>query len=304
MYADRELHSHLKKKDLAIEVFGTSWITTLFSRCVPFALVFELWEIFLFERDTYFLFYFAVALLVFHRDKLLKLKSFEKMIAFCQQIKLSSLSALADVYRLAIETRQQTPASFQLLIKRLEIFKHNDIVSNEDLESLEAANLGAVMPMFAAEVVLGGQEALGSDENNDKHSNLLILKENEQQVYLHCCQAESDVVEECYDPLFRLNTLKFMTSVDSTVAYHVELCLLDCRLVKKPRLDEVRKLIKIRKKRDIECVEVDKIERIATNPKLEYKHIVIVTTSGEPSEEIHLTKVIAALSARSFVSVL
>ena len=117
--------------------------------------------------------------------------------------------------------------------------------------------------MFAAEVVLGPQEALGSEENNEKHRNLLVVRDTEQQVYLHRYPEESIAVEESYDPLFRLNTLKFMTSGDSAVAYHVELCLLDCRLVKKPKLDEVRKLIKMRKKRDIECVEVDKVEKIA-----------------------------------------
>ena len=66
-YIDRELHSHLKRR-ISIEMYAASWVTTLFSRVVEFTLLFELWEIFLFERDKYFTFYFAVALIKSNRN--------------------------------------------------------------------------------------------------------------------------------------------------------------------------------------------------------------------------------------------
>jgi len=63
-YHDKELYNYLKHHKLVLEMFATNWFLTLFTRVVSdLALLYELWEIFLFERDKYFIFYFAVALL-------------------------------------------------------------------------------------------------------------------------------------------------------------------------------------------------------------------------------------------------
>lgn len=70
-YADREVHCHLRRKKVLIESYAASWATTMFSRVVDFALLFELWEVFLFERDSYLIFYFSVALIQFLREKIL-----------------------------------------------------------------------------------------------------------------------------------------------------------------------------------------------------------------------------------------
>ena len=63
MYVDRELHTHLKKKGVIVEMFASSWVMTLFSRIADLHLIYEVWQIFLFERDQFFIFYFAVALI-------------------------------------------------------------------------------------------------------------------------------------------------------------------------------------------------------------------------------------------------
>jgi hypothetical protein len=52
-------------------MFATSWMITLFTRAVSFFLVYELWEMFLFERDKYLIYYLAVALLTVNRDEIL-----------------------------------------------------------------------------------------------------------------------------------------------------------------------------------------------------------------------------------------
>ena len=61
-------------------MFATSWLLTLFTRIIEFALVYELWEIFLFERDKYFVFFFSAALLKQNRDKILACKQFETLL--------------------------------------------------------------------------------------------------------------------------------------------------------------------------------------------------------------------------------
>ena len=45
-------------------MFATNWFLTLFTRIVgDLALLYELWEIFLFERDKYFIFFFGIGIL-------------------------------------------------------------------------------------------------------------------------------------------------------------------------------------------------------------------------------------------------
>lgn len=45
-------------------------------------LIYELWEVFLYERDRYFIFYAAVALLIIHRIQILSLDKFEKLLKY------------------------------------------------------------------------------------------------------------------------------------------------------------------------------------------------------------------------------
>lgn len=51
-YHDKELCNHLKHHKLVMEMYATNWFLTLFTRAVgDLALLYEIWEIFLFERD-------------------------------------------------------------------------------------------------------------------------------------------------------------------------------------------------------------------------------------------------------------
>lgn len=63
-YTDMELLSHLRKNMIQIEMYAPQWITTLYTRLVDLSLLYELWEIFLFERDKYFIFYFCVGIMI------------------------------------------------------------------------------------------------------------------------------------------------------------------------------------------------------------------------------------------------
>ena len=63
-YDDKELDNHFRKHKIEIEMFATNWLLTLFTRVIEFGMIYELWEIFLLERDKYFLFYFAVGFII------------------------------------------------------------------------------------------------------------------------------------------------------------------------------------------------------------------------------------------------
>lgn len=57
---------------------------TLYTRIVDFSLLYEVWEIFLFERDKYMIFYFAVAVMIVHREQILQLNTIEQLLHYLQ----------------------------------------------------------------------------------------------------------------------------------------------------------------------------------------------------------------------------
>jgi len=57
----------LKHYKIVFEMYATSWLVTLFTRLVDFGLIYELWEIFLFERDRFLIFYLTVAFMKIFR---------------------------------------------------------------------------------------------------------------------------------------------------------------------------------------------------------------------------------------------
>ena len=87
-------------------------MTTLYTRVLEISLLYEVWEIFMFERDKFFIFYFAVGLIISQRDQLLELDSIEKILKLLPNIKIESYSELANVYSNAVTVRRNVPVSF------------------------------------------------------------------------------------------------------------------------------------------------------------------------------------------------
>jgi len=73
-----------------IEMYAPRLVTTLYTRVVELSLLYELWEIFLFERDKYFIFYFAVAILIAFKEDILRMQTFEQLIVFLQKLNINS----------------------------------------------------------------------------------------------------------------------------------------------------------------------------------------------------------------------
>lgn len=83
------------------------------------------------------------------------------------------------------------------------------------------------------------------------------------------------------DPLFKINTMKFMTSSDLKVATSVKFALLDIRISKRPKLLEIFKDAKGSRREDApQIFEIDIAKRTTLKTqdldKLLGYHIVIV----------------------------
>ena len=90
---------------------------TLFTRVVDFALVYELFEILLFEGDELFPLFLPIALLVRNREAVLRCLDLETLIVQLQRnIKVSTAKELADLYFEAVRVRSNTPVSFAILV--------------------------------------------------------------------------------------------------------------------------------------------------------------------------------------------
>ena len=77
--------------------------------------------------------------------------------------------------------RRHAPASFQILIASLGIFKYNPIISNEELETIKSISKVETMPIYPKELLLGSEMSLAQLEpNNNKFENLLVIPEDEQ----------------------------------------------------------------------------------------------------------------------------
>lgn len=118
-------------------MFATNWLLTLFTRVVEFSLVYELWEIFLFERDKYMIFFFAIALLTTNRSYILNLKSFDKILQFLTCLRISDFETLSLIYAESVRIRSLTPLSYPILVNKLGLFESNTIISNEEVELIE-----------------------------------------------------------------------------------------------------------------------------------------------------------------------
>lgn len=57
-------------------------VTTLYTRVVDLSLLYEVWEIFMFERDKFFIFYFGVAILIGFKEEILARNTVEELIFF------------------------------------------------------------------------------------------------------------------------------------------------------------------------------------------------------------------------------
>ena len=137
-------------------MYATSWLVTLFTRLVDFGLIYELWEIFLFERDRFLIFYLTVAFMKIFRYQLLKLNTFEKILKFLTtDIKIHDFDQLYNLYFECITIRSYTPLSYQILVSKLGLFDTDSIISNEELEIMESFRIKCHLPILAKEITNG-----------------------------------------------------------------------------------------------------------------------------------------------------
>ncbi|TNV83107.1 hypothetical protein FGO68_gene3020 [Halteria grandinella] len=271
-YHDREVYQHLKQHKLVMEMYATNWFLTLFTRAVgDIALLYEVWEIFLFERDKYMIFYFAIALIQSQRQQILQLKQFEQLLKFLTvDLRMGDHSKLAHVYALAVNIRTNTPVSYSMMVSQLRLFAQDAILSNEELEMLEqfkAAGKSShshslILPVSAKELIYGPETLLQNSSNNNKYQNMMIIQadqEDHSPTDLDCSnvylvlnnkspqkdntspqkeeQKEEDEVidipKSVQDSIVKIQELKYECGPTTQIAHNTKFIVLDLRYNKR-----------------------------------------------------------------------
>ncbi len=185
-FHDKELYNHLTKHKLVLEMFATNWFLTLFTRVVSdLALLYELWEIFLFERDRFLIFYLGVAMLTAKRKTILGLNQFEQLMKYLttENFKVSDFAQLSEVYDLAVKIRTRTPVSYQCLVTKLHLFNQESAISIEELAALETFKglpMG-VLQIQGRELLQGHLQMLENSTNNNKYLNMMMMQKEDEE---------------------------------------------------------------------------------------------------------------------------
>lgn len=74
------------------------------------------------ENDEFFVHFFIVAFLEFYKDTILSV-DYSQIPSILSQLNIKSIADLEKIAKRAKEIKQQTPYSFKLLAKKLEIYK-------------------------------------------------------------------------------------------------------------------------------------------------------------------------------------
>jgi hypothetical protein len=130
-------------------------MTTLYTRVAQLSLLYEIWEIFLFERDKFMIFYFAVGLMITNRKHILGLSNIERLLKYLPNIRIEGYSKLSEVYSNTVLVRRNMPVSFQILVNKLGIFDYKPIMCKEELELIDNINLTEYVPIMSKEVLMG-----------------------------------------------------------------------------------------------------------------------------------------------------
>ena len=149
-YHDPELYDKFDYCLITPDLFCTSWIITLFSNKFPLNIIYYLWDKLILFKDTLFIFFFIVSILITNRELYFKVDS-TSILFVLSKFEITEIKQINDIINLAIQLRENTPKSFDLLVKKLEIFEPGSKNLQKLYEEIKPEKMLA-LPMFVEDV--------------------------------------------------------------------------------------------------------------------------------------------------------
>ena len=132
------------------DLYATSWLLTLFSNKCTLNVVYYLWDKIILFDDSLFIHFFIVAFLIKNKKKFFEVDC-NIILSVLSKLRIISLDEINNILDMAIDLRSNTPNSFYLLAKNLEIFKYG---SNnlKNLYEIYNPNNMLALPIFSSEI--------------------------------------------------------------------------------------------------------------------------------------------------------
>ena len=196
-YHDPKLFNLFEQNNISAEMYSINWLLTTFTNKNSLEITYTLWDIILEENDQIFIHFMIISFLQHHRKKFLETDG-SSIPVFFSKIQISTKEELTEIVMRAREMRKNTPLSFRILVKNLEIFKSRTSRLKEMYEKYNPEQLLA-MPVLPEELL----SMMNSNKKiipcpNEKCDNFFMNveiqsknnndKENEEKKVNNCCE--------------------------------------------------------------------------------------------------------------------
>ena len=149
-YHDPELYNHFKNSQFLPEMYGMSYLSTLFAGKLNLDLLYIFWNKLIIEDDPLMIHFLTVSLLTQNRKYFLKTQDLMIPPIF-SKISLYNAEDIENIFNNAYKLRTLTPYSFRKLSNDLEIFKYRCKDPKSIFEKYKPDIL-PVLPIYSSEI--------------------------------------------------------------------------------------------------------------------------------------------------------
>ena len=172
-YHDPELFNRFEYSMINPELYATSWLLTLFANKCSLHVVYYLWDKLILFDDNLFIHFFITAYIIKNRKIFFDIEC-AVILSVLSQLHISTIDEVNEILNFAAEIRDNTPNSFYLLAKKLEIYNY-DSKNLKKLYEEYKPNKMLVLPMFPSEIfTIAYKYTIGCPD--EKCENFLINK--------------------------------------------------------------------------------------------------------------------------------
>ena len=149
-YHDPELFNRFEYSLITPDLYGTSWLLTLFSNKCSLNVVYHLWDKLILFDDILFPQFFITAFLIKNKQKFFNIDC-TIILSILSQLRIDTIEEVDEILNFAAEIRDQTPNSFYLLANKLEIFNFGSKNLKKLYEEYKPNEM-LILPLFPTDI--------------------------------------------------------------------------------------------------------------------------------------------------------
>ena len=167
------------------DLYATSWLLTLFSNKCTLDIVYHLWDKLILFDDPLFIHFFIIALLIKNKNKFFEVDC-NIILSLLSKLHISSMDEVNDILDMAIDLRNNTPNSFYLIAKYLNIYNYGSSNLRKLYEIYNPNNMLA-LPIFPSEIFsITYTDLIGCPDEECHNFNLKNKKMQKEQKCIFC----------------------------------------------------------------------------------------------------------------------